>query len=130
VSESDIVGRGQAALGKAERAVGEAVGSTDLQAEGVANVIKGGARQAAAKVQKAIDKTAEAARGSVAVAGQRTRATYERASVGAKKVAATVDPFIIERPRAALGIGVAAGVIVGMLLARGGPKVIYVKPRD
>ena len=99
-----------------------------LETRGAANQLKGGARKAAAKVQKQIDGLADQVVGGVAKVGEQTRAVYDRTSVQARKVAEKVDPFVHERPYQALGLTLAAGIVLGLLLNSRGPKIVYVKP--
>jgi ElaB/YqjD/DUF883 family membrane-anchored ribosome-binding protein len=106
------------------------LGSRPLEREGDANQVKGGARRAAAKVQAGIDKVADRISEGVARAGDTTRGAVKRTAIGARRMASRVDPFVSERPYSAVGIALGAGVVLGLLLARRGPKVIYVKPRD
>ncbi len=60
-------------------------------------------------------------------AAKRARRAYKRTVSGVRAAAHTVDPFVKERPYVALGIGVATGVLFGLLWL-GRPKVIYVRP--
>jgi len=128
MSEKDIVGGLQEGFGRLERGAGAALKDPSLEARGAADQLKGGARKAAAKVQKQIDGIADRVAGGVAKVGEQTRTYYDRTSVQARKVAERVDPFVHEKPYAALGVTLAAGLLIGLLLNSRGPKVIYVKP--
>jgi len=130
MSENEIAGAAQSGLGELESAAGDALGSKALQREGEANEVKGGARRAAGKVQARIDKIADKISEGVARAGDTTRGAVERTAIGAQRVAGRVDPFVSERPYSAVGIALGAGVVLGLLLAGRGPKIIYVNPRD
>ena len=55
--------------------------------------------------------------------------TYKRVRQETMDKAAAVDSFVRERPYAALGLGVLAGLVIAQLFLSHGPKVIYVKPR-
>jgi ElaB/YqjD/DUF883 family membrane-anchored ribosome-binding protein len=83
--------------------------------------------QTAGKIQGAIGQAASKATAAVSRVSGQAKEAYGRASVGAQKVADTVEPFVQERPYAALGIALGAGVVLGLLLAGRGPKVIYVR---
>jgi ElaB/YqjD/DUF883 family membrane-anchored ribosome-binding protein len=87
-------------------------------------------RKAAAKVQDKIDTVAERLTEGVSRVAEETRTVYGRASERAQQVAQRVEPFAAERPYATIGIAAVVGFLVGALLSRGGPKIIYVKPRD
>jgi ElaB/YqjD/DUF883 family membrane-anchored ribosome-binding protein len=128
MSENDVVGGMQEGFGRLERGAGAALKDPGLEARGAANQLKGGARKAAAKLQTRIDGLADRVADSVAKVGEQTRTVYDRTSVQAKKVAEKVDPFVHEKPYAALGVTLAAGLLIGLLLNSRGPKVIYVKP--
>jgi ElaB/YqjD/DUF883 family membrane-anchored ribosome-binding protein len=60
-------------------------------------------------------------------ASKRARLAYKRTVSGVRAAAHTVDPFVRERPYTALWIGVAAGVLLGVLWL-GRPKVVYIRP--
>ncbi|WP_176695939.1 DUF883 family protein [Phenylobacterium immobile] len=86
-------------------------------------------REIGAKVQKTADKAASQLSDRVSQATERTVEAYDVAAKKAKQVAETVDPFVRERPYAAIGAVLGVGVVIGMLLAARSPKVIYIKPR-
>ena len=65
--------------------------------------------------------------GTLGNATKRARRAYKRTVSGMRAAAHTVDPFVKERPYVALGIGVATGLLLGLLWL-GRPKVIYVRP--
>jgi ElaB/YqjD/DUF883 family membrane-anchored ribosome-binding protein len=48
----------------------------------------------------------------------------------AREFAASVEPFVKDRPYAALALAVFAGFVIGGLFLGRGPRVIYVKPRE
>jgi ElaB/YqjD/DUF883 family membrane-anchored ribosome-binding protein len=127
MSENDVVGGMQEGFGRLERGAGAALNDPGMEARGAANQLKGGARKAAAKLQTKIDGLADRVVGSVAKVGEQTRTVYDRTSVQARKVAERVEPFVHERPYAALGATLAVGLVIGLLLNSRGPKIIYVK---
>jgi ElaB/YqjD/DUF883 family membrane-anchored ribosome-binding protein len=128
MSENDVVGGMQEGFGRLERGAGAALKDPGLEARGAANQLKGGARKAAAKLQTRIDGLADRVADSVAKVGEQTRTAYDRTSVQARKVADKVDPFVHEKPYAALALTLGAGLLIGLLLSSRGPKVIYVRP--
>ncbi len=85
-------------------------------------------REIGAKVQAKAEKAASRLSDQLNTATERTVEAYDQASRKARQVAETVDPFVREKPYAAIGAVLAAGVIIGMLLAARSPKVIYIKP--
>jgi len=83
--------------------------------------------QATAKVRDAIGQAADQAAAAVSKLGVQAKDAYGRAADGAQTVAKTVDPFVHERPYASAGVALGVGVILGLLLAGRGTKVIFVK---
>jgi len=130
VSEDKLAGRVEQTLGRAEAGLGEAIGSRDMQAEGAVRQVKGEARRFAGKVQERIDKAADQLSGTIAKAGERTRSAYDITSRRAQEVAQKVRPVATERPYAVAGAALVVGLLLGMLINAGGPKIIYVKPRE
>jgi ElaB/YqjD/DUF883 family membrane-anchored ribosome-binding protein len=59
--------------------------------------------------------------------GDRAVDAYGKARVTAKDVDSNLQPFIHERPYAALAIAVGVGFLLSRLFASSGPKVIYVE---
>lgn len=86
------------------------------------------ADEAVSAAAETIARIADHSRAALARAAEQIRDTYSRAADGARDVADTVDPFVHKRPYLALGLAAFAGLILGLLLARPGPKNIYVKP--
>lgn len=128
MSENDVVGGLQEGFGRLERGAGAALNNPGMEARGASNQLKGGARKAAARVQEKIDGLADRVVERVAKVGEQTRTAYDRTSVQARRVADKVDPFVHEKPYAALGMTLAAGLLIGLLLNSRRPKVIYIKP--
>lgn len=87
------------------------------------------ARRVAGKVQTTIDTAADRLSSGVHKAADRTVALSEGAAGRAQQVADVVEPFVRTRPFASTGLALGIGVVIGLLLAGRGPKVIYVKPR-
>jgi ElaB/YqjD/DUF883 family membrane-anchored ribosome-binding protein len=118
----DLNGAGAEAFG----GVGEETGgTTETSAKP-----KGKGRRVAAKVQTKIDTVAERLSDQMTKVAEETRTVYGRATERAQQVAQRVEPFAAERPYATIGIAAVVGFLMGALLTRGGPKVIYLKPRD
>ena len=130
MSEDKLAGRVEQSLGRAEADLGKAIGSRDMQTDGAARQVKGEARRFAGKVQERIDKAADQLSGTIAKAGERTRSAYDITARRAQEVAEKVRPVATERPYAVAGAALVVGLLLGMLLNAGGPKIIYVKPRE
>jgi len=92
-------------------------------ADRIETAIGGAAETATAAVSRLSDRAAVTAD---ALTG-RAQAAYGRASERAHDAAERVEPFVHARPYAALGIAASAGLLIGMLLARSGSKVFYVR---
>ena len=127
MSKTDIYGAVQSDFGAAEREIGGALGSEDLQVAGAKKQLKGAVTKGTAKVRDVVQTAAERVGDNAAVAVDRGRDVLDRASAGVQQMKDRVDPFVTERPYAALGVGVVVGTVIGLLLAGRRPKVIYVK---
>lgn len=119
-------GQVQSGLGKLESAAGDAVGDRDLQAKGGANQIEGKAKEAVGSAKEALGQAADKAADAIGGAKQTIGAAAEKA----QDARARMNAFVQDRPHAALLSAFALGFIASRLLAPGGPKVVYVKPRD
>ena len=91
------------------------------------------AKTAARKAQDAIldaaDKVVDAADTAHAAATdaiEHASDAYDDARLTVRQVRSHVEPFVDERPYAALGIAVGVGFVLGMLFGARRPKVIYV----
>ncbi|HEY5107833.1 MAG TPA: hypothetical protein VII73_13875 [Caulobacteraceae bacterium] len=113
-------------LGKFEAAAGEALGDGEMQLRGAGRQAGGYIQEAAETVQDALSEVADRARAVAARASQ----AYGQVSDAAQGIAGRIDPFVEERPYLAVGLGAAVGLLVGLLIAGRGPKIIYVKPRN
>jgi len=82
---------------------------------------------ASAKAHKAIGKAAEQTSATVESLTDQAKSAYRRASQTASGAAEVVEPFVQERPYAALGLAAAAGLVAGLLLAGRSPKTIYIR---
>jgi ElaB/YqjD/DUF883 family membrane-anchored ribosome-binding protein len=47
----------------------------------------------------------------------------------AQKTADQVEPFVRDQPYLALGAAALTGLMLGLLYAGRGPKIVYIKPR-
>ena len=130
MNENTIDGSVKSGAGKVEDKVGQAVGSDDLQAKGATTQLEGQAQKAIGAVQDGVNQAAEGAKAAVSKTAEQARDLYGQAQQRVQGVTETIDPFVKEQPYAALGIAAAAGLVLGLLLAGRGPKVVYVKPRD
>jgi ElaB/YqjD/DUF883 family membrane-anchored ribosome-binding protein len=123
-----IEGKVNNGVGKVETAVGEVVGDPGMELRGEARQFEGSAEEAFGVAKEKIIRTARKAKGAMADAADQASDAYESLRIQAQSVADTVDPFVKEKPYAALGVAALFGFIVGALFFAGGPKVIYVRP--
>lgn len=121
MNENKTEGAAKIAMGRFESAVGEALGDGEMQARGGARRVEGHVQEAAGSVQDALGDVADQARVAVAKASD----AYGRVSGAARDIGQRVE----NQPYAAVGVAAAIGLLVGLLIAGRGPKVVYVKPR-
>lgn len=93
-----------------------------------ASPTRGVGTKAAAKTGAAIDTTADRLRSGVETIADKAQKAAERTADKVQDVRGKIDPMIAQRPYAAIGAGVAVGLVLGLLLAPR-PRIIYVKPR-
>ena len=117
-----------AAAGSIEAAAGDALDRPDLQIDGAAKQLKGRAERTIGKLKDSASDAGQQVSAAAARLKVQAKDTYSRAADRAGRVKAQVDPFVHERPYAAIGFGMAVGLLAGLLLAGRGPKIIYVKP--
>jgi ElaB/YqjD/DUF883 family membrane-anchored ribosome-binding protein len=138
MNDDNIEGGLNVAAGKAESFTGRLGDDPVMQAQGDFRQAEGHLQESAGKVEDAIAQMAEAATAAVnrlseqATAAvnrisDQAREAYGKASESAQKVADTVDPLIKDQPYAALGAAAAVGLVLGLLFAGRGPRVIYVR---
>jgi ElaB/YqjD/DUF883 family membrane-anchored ribosome-binding protein len=128
MNEDIVTGRVAAGVGALEQAAGEAVDSGKLRRKGAVRAAGGHAQAALGSAEDILGDAADRITASFAQLRDQSRAAMDRASAAARAVNATVDPFVRERPYAAVGLGLAVGLLAGLLIAGRGPKIIYVKP--
>ena len=101
-------------------------GANDLQAK--ASRAKATIEDVTDKVSAGVAKAGDQASETVAKLSDGAVDAYDRVYANARQISDTIDPFVQERPYAALAIAAALGVFVGLLLTARGPKVVYVRP--
>jgi ElaB/YqjD/DUF883 family membrane-anchored ribosome-binding protein len=125
MNENKTEGAAKVVVGKLESAAGEVLGDGELQARGNLRQVGGHVQEVAGSVQEALGQAAGQARAAVSKATD----AYGRASDTAHDIARRVEPFVDEQPYVALGLAAAVGLLVGLLIAGRGPKIVYVRPR-
>lgn len=130
MNENNIEGSAKTGFGKLEAVAGDAVGDSRMQAKGSARQAEGKTLDAVGSIQETVGQVAGQAKDAVSKITGQAKDAYGKAGQQAKAVGDKVEPYVKERPYAALAIAGAAGFIFARVFSRGGPKVIYVKPRD
>lgn len=126
MNENTVEGTAKVGFGKLEAVAGDAIGDHHLQAHGFTTQ----AQDAAGSVQQAVGQVAGQAKDVLSKVTSQAKDVYGKADDQAKAVGDRVEPYVKERPYAALAIAGAAGFVLARVFFSGGPKVIYVKPRD
>jgi ElaB/YqjD/DUF883 family membrane-anchored ribosome-binding protein len=94
-----------------------------------AEAIKSQAQRAARRLEDKVKDLGESVTAAVATATDQAKDLYAHAAQRYDDAAAQIDPFVRERPYTAIGIAAAAGLLVGLLWAGRGSKVVYLKTR-
>jgi len=121
MNENQSEGAAKVVLGEFETAAGEAFGDDRLQASGIVRQVSGHAQEAVGSVQEVLGKVADQARAAASTASE----AYGRASDAARDLSQRVE----EQPFVSLALAAAVGLLVGLLIAGRGPKIVYVRPR-
>jgi ElaB/YqjD/DUF883 family membrane-anchored ribosome-binding protein len=129
MSSETLRGKSKVGLGRLERAAGDALDDPEMQLRGELDQLDGRLDEALSEARERIADAAETMRIALGHATSRANAAYTGARDRARAVADTVDPFVHDRPYAALALAVVAGFIIGAL-CYGGQRTVYVKPRD
>jgi uncharacterized protein YjbJ (UPF0337 family) len=121
MNENQIEGAAKVVGGRFQRAAGEVLEDRELQ-------IKGGVREGIGHVQEtagAAQDFLEEATAHVKSAAATATKVYGNATEFAREVGRTIE----DRSYLAVATAAAIGLLVGLLIAGRGPKIIYVKPK-
>ena len=129
MNEDTIEGAVKSGAGKVEAKVGNVLDDPKMEASGDSRQIEGKVQDVIGTVQDAISQAADRVAATASTVGDQARTAYSEVTVRVQKVVDEVDPFVKDRPYAAVGFAAAAGLLFGLLFAGRGPKVIYVRPR-
>ncbi len=110
-----------------EGAVNTATGTIDTAVHAKAAKANAVIGDVAEKLTAGISDVGDQASAAVSRLGDQAIGAYDRASLTAQKMGETIEPFVQDRPYAALGIAAFVGAVAGLLLAGRGPKVIYIR---
>jgi ElaB/YqjD/DUF883 family membrane-anchored ribosome-binding protein len=130
MNQDTVEGQIKNGVGNAESLAGGVLGDASLEGRGEALKAEGRLQDAVGTVHETIDRFAGRAKAAASNVNSQASEVYEKVTKTAKDVAGRVDPFVEQQPYAALGLAAATGLLVGLLLASRGPRVIYVKSRS
>jgi ElaB/YqjD/DUF883 family membrane-anchored ribosome-binding protein len=102
----------------------------DYEADHLAREVSDTARSTSSSAQRKIGEAANYVSDAAMKASHQAKDLYGEATAKARKVAQTVDPYVKGKPYATMGIVAVTGLLVGLLMAGRGPKVIYVEPKS
>ena len=128
MNETKTRGAIKTAAGKIESYSGEALDDREVRSRGETMQVEGKAMSAAGSAQQALGQAAKRAKATAAKVSGRAKVAaakvrgqakdaYGRASDQAQRVADKVDPFVREKPYAAVGVAAVAGLVGGLLVA-------------
>jgi ElaB/YqjD/DUF883 family membrane-anchored ribosome-binding protein len=129
MNDDKFEGALKSGAGKVESKAGEIFGAPDTQTKGEALHLEGKIQEAIGAAEESLGKLADQATAALTRLADQARDVYEDLGLRARRVNDTVEPFVGEKPYTALAMAAAAGVVIGLLMAGGRPKTIYVKTR-
>ena len=126
--DDQLKGAASKVAGKVETAADRLL-DDGVQAQDQARQLQGQVQAAAGAAHDTSTKAADTAHDAVSTVADRAGQAYGRAARAFASVRDRVDPFIEEKPYAALGMAAGVGLVVGLLLAGGGSRTVYVRSR-
>lgn len=129
MNTNEVEGGFKKATGKAQALSGEVLNDPYMELDGDLRRVEGNVQEMIGQVQDAIADAADTISATAVKVGDRARETYANVTVQVQRAADQVDPFVKQKPYAALGLAALGGVLFGLLFAGRGPKIIYVRPR-
>ncbi|MDB5480744.1 MAG: hypothetical protein JWO83_1797 [Caulobacteraceae bacterium] len=104
--------------------------SIDYEADHLARKVSDTAQTAGSSAQRKIGEAANQISDAAMRASSQAKDLYSEVSGKARRVVQQVDPYVKGKPYATMGMVAVAGLLLGLLMAGHGPKVIYVEPKD
>jgi ElaB/YqjD/DUF883 family membrane-anchored ribosome-binding protein len=104
--------------------------SLDHEVDRLAHTVSDTAQSTGSSAQRKIGEAANAISGAAMKAGGQAKDIYGEVSSRARTAARQVDPYVKGKPYAAMGIVAVAALLIGLIMAGRGPKVIYVQETD
>jgi ElaB/YqjD/DUF883 family membrane-anchored ribosome-binding protein len=102
----------------------------DYEADNLARKVSDTARTTGSSAQRKIGEAANQISDAAMRASHQAKDLYGEVTDKARRVAQQVDPYVKGKPYATMGMVAVAGLLLGLLMAGRGPKVIYVEPKD
>ena len=104
--------------------------SIDYEADHLARTVSDTARSTSSQAQRKIGEAAGAISDAAMKASHQAKDFYGEVSGKARQVVRQVDPYVKGKPYATMGVVAVTGLLLGLIMAGRGPKVIYVEPKD
>ena len=121
MNENRVEGAAKVVGGRFQKAAGEILEDRDMYIRGGVREGVGHAQEAAGSAQEILEEAVDHVKSAASQAGK----VYDGVSSFAREVAHTIE----ERSYLSVAAAAAIGLLVGLLIAGRGPKVIYVKPK-
>ncbi|HLZ82341.1 MAG TPA: hypothetical protein VKQ54_02165 [Caulobacteraceae bacterium] len=102
----------------------------DYQADHLAHKVSDTAQSASSSAQRKIGEAANTISDAAMKASSQAKDLYGEVTGKARRVVQQVDPYVKGKPYATMGMVAVAGLLLGLLMAGRGPRVIYVEPND
>ena len=129
MNENTIAGSAKAKVGEMESDMGHIIGDSDMKLDGAKRQLEGQSQHLIGKVQDSLNGAASGIADTTAKVSQKAKTAVDQAALRARQVDDQVKPFVTDQPYTALGLAAATGLLLGLLIAGRGPKIIYVTPR-
>jgi uncharacterized protein YjbJ (UPF0337 family) len=122
MNENRLEGAAKVVGGRFQRTAGELLEDPEMQMRGGVREGVGHIQEAAGSAQEILEEAIDQMKSAADAAGK----VYGGVSGFTRDVARTIE----ERSYLSVAVAAALGLLVGLLIAGRGPKIVYVKPRD
>jgi ElaB/YqjD/DUF883 family membrane-anchored ribosome-binding protein len=102
----------------------------DYEADHLARKASETARSTSSLAQRKIGEAANYVSHAAVRASSQAKDLYSEVTGKARRVVQRVDPYVKGKPYAAMGMVAVAGLLVGLIMAGRGPRVIYIEARE
>jgi uncharacterized protein YjbJ (UPF0337 family) len=128
MSRETTEGKLKNGAGRLQTAAGAVFDDPEMQLAGDVRQVEGKLQEAVGVAKDAIVKSAQEARDFVTDTANQASDAVSDLRDNAQGVIDTVNPFVREKPYAAMALAAVFGFIAGAIFFGGGAKVIYIKP--